>query len=407
MNAEFGTIGDRDGGGGEPAITGDRGEAVAARAGTSLNARIQQGFAVVVLGLVGGGFLAWYFMGLEDPAAVAQAASARQVEQQVASEMRLPPLVRPVPAPDRSQDAEPGADGAGDEPVDPDVGLPAEWAWEAAAPASVAAGWAPGYGATGSGPAGTAGADSALVSPVLLHPGDVAGGMASAMTTDPAGGAEERGGSGALGAALVPTALPQAVAAVVPTRRWLLPKGAFLDCTLETAIDSTLPGMTTCVLAADVFGADGQVVLLERGTKLVGETRSAVRAGQRRVFVLWQEARTPTGVVAALASPGTDALGRAGLTGEVDTHFAERFGAAILLSILDAATIAAVNAQQEGESTVVLSPSGSSEVIAQVLTSTVDIPPTIRVAQGARVQVLVARDVDFGSVYALRSRPGG
>ena len=36
----------------------------------------------------------------------------------------------------------------------------------------------------------------------------------------------------------------------------LLPKGAFLDCTLETAIDSTLPGMTTCVMATDAFGVD-------------------------------------------------------------------------------------------------------------------------------------------------------
>src|SRR2546430_6076762 len=56
--------------------------------------------------------------------------------------------------------------------------------------------------------------------------------------------------------------------------RSLLPRGAFIDCTLETAIDSTLPGMTTCIVAADTFGADGKVVLLERGTKLVGETRS-------------------------------------------------------------------------------------------------------------------------------------
>jgi hypothetical protein len=62
-------------------------------------------------------------------------------------------------------------------------------------------------------------------------------------------------------------------AKVLATQRLLLPKGAFLDCTLETAIDSSLPGMTTCITATDTFGADGSVVLLERGTKLVGETR--------------------------------------------------------------------------------------------------------------------------------------
>jgi len=31
-------------------------------------------------------------------------------------------------------------------------------------------------------------------------------------------------------------------AQVLPTKRLLLPKGAFIDCTLETALDSQLPG---------------------------------------------------------------------------------------------------------------------------------------------------------------------
>src|SRR2546430_16437994 len=89
--------------------------------------------------------------------------------------------------------------------------------------------------------------------------------------------------------------------------RSLLPRGAFIDCTLETAIDSTLPGMTTCIVAADTFGADGKVVLLERGTKLVGETRGQVSQGQARGFVLWTEARTPPGVIVPPDSPGPDA----------------------------------------------------------------------------------------------------
>ena len=93
---------------------------------------------------------------------------------------------------------------------------------------------------------------------------------------------------------LQPRVTAAAQAMVLPTQRLLLPKGAFIDCTLETAIDSTLPGMTTCITATDTFGADGSTVLLERGTKLVGETRGQVQQGAARVFVLWNEARTPT-----------------------------------------------------------------------------------------------------------------
>jgi len=202
---------------------------------------------------------------------------------------------------------------------------------------------------------------------------------------------------------LRPSATPAARASVLPVERLLLPKGAFIDCTLETAIDSTLPGMTTCITATDTFGVDGSTVLIERGSKLVGETRGEVGQGQARVFVLWSEARTPAGVVVPLASPGTDELGRSGLPGEVDRHFFERFGAAILISIIDGAVEGAVASESRG-GTVVLSPGASTDVVTDVLKSTVNIPPTIRKAQGDRIQVLVARDLDFRSVYDLKAR---
>jgi type IV secretion system protein VirB10 len=199
---------------------------------------------------------------------------------------------------------------------------------------------------------------------------------------------------------LRPSVTPAAEASVLPTERFLLPKGAFIDCTLETAIDSTLPGMTTCVTATDTFSADGTVVLLERGTKLVGETRGQVRAGQARLFVLWTKARTPTGVVVPLDSPGTDALGRAGLTGKVNTHFWERFGAAILVSVIDAGVQAGIQSTNN-RGAVIVNPSNTEDVMTGILQSTINIPPTITVRQGARIQVLVARDVDFRSVYRL------
>jgi len=210
-------------------------------------------------------------------------------------------------------------------------------------------------------------------------------------------------GGGELDALLRPSVTPAVRAEVLPTQTLLLPKGAFIDCTLETAIDSSLTGMTTCITATDTFGADGRVVLLERGTKLVGETRGQVRQGSARIFVLWTQARTPTGVIVPLASPGTDELGRAGLPGAVNRHFWERFGAAILLSTLEATLQTAVQSQRSGNGTVVVSPSGSTDIVTEVLKSTVGIPPTVVKPQGDRIQVLVARDLDFRSVYSLRA----
>ena len=161
--------------------------------------------------------------------------------------------------------------------------------------------------------------------------------------------------------------------------------------------------MTTCVTATDTFGVDGTVVLLERGTKLVGETRGEVQQGASRVFVIWTEARTPTGVVVPLDSPGTDELGRSGLSGSVDRHFWERFGAAILITTIDGALQSAVQSSARSAGTVVLNPSGSQGILTEVLKSTVNIAPTITKKNGDRIQVLVARDVDFRAVYDLRA----
>jgi type IV secretion system protein VirB10 len=205
----------------------------------------------------------------------------------------------------------------------------------------------------------------------------------------------------ALASRLKPTITPVVAAKMLPTQRLLLPKGAFIDCTLETAMNSSLPGMTTCVTATDTFGADGSVVLLERGTKLVGESAGSVQRGSARMFVLWTEARTPKGVVIPLASPGTDELGRSGLSGDVNRHFFERFGAAILITLVDGAVQRASNANS-GNGTVILNPSGTQDITTEVLKSTVDIPPTVDKHQGDRIQVLVARDLDFRTVYELK-----
>jgi type IV secretory pathway VirB10-like protein len=105
--------------------------------------------------------------------------------------------------------------------------------------------------------------------------------------------------------------------------------------------------------------------------------------------------------VISLDSPGTDELGRSGLPGEVNRHFWERFGAAILVSVIDGAIQAAAQSSN-GSDTVIVNPSSTQGVLTEVLKHTIAIPPTVVKHQGDRIQVLVARDLDFRSVYELR-----
>ncbi|HVZ36150.1 MAG TPA: type IV secretion system protein VirB10 [Polyangiaceae bacterium] len=345
---------------------------------------------------MGLGLLTWYYSAAITRQAHAEGAARSAAQARAKGEMPLPPLGRIEPPRAAPHDALRKV--LGPEPELPDPAAEAAWRQSDALLQTAHANTAP----KPKSPSDLA-LERRLAGAVFARSSEPTRNVSTADTpaslTPVASAASENDGLAEL---LRPVSTPAVSAHVLPTREFLLAKGAFIDCTLETAIDSTLPGMVTCITATDTFGSDGRIVLLERGTKLVGESRAQVQQGASRVFVLWSEARTPAGVVVPIASPGTDELGRAGLPGTVDRHFWDRFGAAILISIVNGAVQAAAQSGS-GEGTIIVNPSVSSDVMTEVLRSTIAIPPTIRKAQGDRIQVLVARDVDFRSVYALRT----
>lgn len=410
-------------------IRGERGPASVHRA-RSLQSRVSNLLAAGLMTTLGVGALGWYYAHVFAQQRQAAVVSRQAVHAKARGSVPLPPLGafrRPTMVADPGRDAHslaaqllgpppalgaPGDRGGADSAWRQAQGLQG-WTSPAAAGRERESPRARQLQAALAGPvfSGAGGraavAPSASESPAPSVSGSPIPGPWVGTPWGAPGGLGARSGSvsrsDSLSALLRPTVTRTVQASVLPTQRLLLPKGAFIDCTLETAIDSTLPGMTTCVTATDTFSADGEVVLLDRGTQLVGETRGEVRQGQARVFVLWTEARTSSGVVVPLDSPGTDALGRSGLSGTVNTHFWARFGAAILVSVIDAGV--QVGAQSAGNGTVIVNPSTSEDVMTGVLQSTVDIPPTVSVAPGTRVQVLVARNVDFRSVYHLALVP--
>ena len=182
----------------------------------------------------------------------------------------------------------------------------------------------------------------------------------------------------------------------------IVPQGFVIPAVLETAIDSDLPGSVRAVVSRDVRGFDGKQVLIPRGSAIIGQYRSAAAIGQTRAFVVWSRIITPTGVSIDVGSPATDQLGRGGLAGKADTHFFERFGSAILLSVISAGVEAAGRSGGNSTSLVIGSSSQASQVATIALQKQIDIPTTIRVKQGMPVQVSVARDLDFSGVAPAR-----
>ena len=201
------------------------------------------------------------------------------------------------------------------------------------------------------------------------------------------------------------TQLKGSVASHIVDPNLFITKGAFLDCILETAISSDVPGMTRCQLSRDIYSTNGKVLLLEKGSHIVGQYQNGLQQGVARIFVLWDRIETPNGVIIDLDSPGTDTLGRSGHTGFVDGHFKQRFGSAILLSLIGDAGSYAANKANSGDKNQIQfgNTIGSTKDLASIaLQDSIRIKPTLLKNQGEHINVFVARDLDFRSVYDLQ-----
>lgn len=192
----------------------------------------------------------------------------------------------------------------------------------------------------------------------------------------------------------------------------LIAEGTMIPGILETAIVSDLPGQVRAIVSQDVHSFDGRRVLIPTGTRLIGEYQSEITRGQKRIFVIWTRMIRDDGVTVRLNSIGADSLGRSGLTGRVDNKYRERFGSAILLSIVGAGASYltgfgsgrafgkdnddAEDAEALARETIAQT---FSDMANQALSENLRFPPTISVPQGERIFVYVRQDLDFAALY--------
>jgi type IV secretion system protein VirB10 len=193
----------------------------------------------------------------------------------------------------------------------------------------------------------------------------------------------------------------QAQARPLPDRNFLITAGSFIPCVLQSAMDSSQPGYVSCIVPRNVYSDNGRVVLMEKGTKIVGEYQGGLNRGQYRLFVLWTRAVTPRGIAIDVGSPATDALGRGGMDGRVNNFFWQRFGTALLFSLVeDAATVGAEAVGNSGSNTTRV----PSDAASTILQQNAQIRPVLRKNQGEDVGITVAQDFDFSGVYGLALR---
>lgn len=219
---------------------------------------------------------------------------------------------------------------------------------------------------------------SALPGPALAVPAPGTGGATGNGNDDFASRLGGVGGSSATATAMVDP-------------RTTVTQGTLIPAVLETAIDTDVPGFVRAIVSADVRSFDGSRVLVPRSSRLIGQYKSGLQAGQKRAYVIWTRLIRPDGVSVAIASPAIGFGGETGLAGKVDGHFFERFGSAMLLSVVGG--LSALG----GNSSVVIAGGGQSAAAAAI-GQTGQIGPTVRVRQGQPIRVFTARDLDFSKV---------
>lgn len=223
--------------------------------------------------------------------------------------------------------------------------------------------------------------------------------------TGQASGTETTGGI-----AFKPASFEGTKSFTIPHRDYLLMRWTTMICVMDTQIITGASGAAPfrCHLKNAVLSPTG-VTLLEAGTIVGGTYTSLVGEGQSRIVAVTAEAQSPNGVIAEIGGPIADQLGAAGVEGSVDEHWMKRVGAALLLTLVDnvfqlAQAEISKNSQQTNINLAGGGGGGLSQIGNQLLSRSIQIPPTITLNQGAEVALWSTRYIDFSGSYKLETR---
>lgn len=203
-----------------------------------------------------------------------------------------------------------------------------------------------------------------------------------------------------LGNMLVTERHANGTAYVRESREYLLMRGTNIPCTLLPRVVTNYASQPSCLVNQDVYSPEG-VVLIDRGSKVMGEQRIAMKGGVAKVFIAWADIETPEGVSVSIDSMGADQLGGSGIDAWIDNHYMQRFGGAILLSFIDDFAEIASSKIAKTEYNFEQSSDNASSMAQIALENSINIEPTGYIMPATQTTIIVARDVDFSHIYKV------
>lgn len=198
---------------------------------------------------------------------------------------------------------------------------------------------------------------------------------------------------------------PRLVASQPVDNTRLFHAGRFIEVVLETSLNTQLDGTINLITTAPQWGAHGTEPLIPKGSKLfcsygdvkLAQTRFALTCDRMLIAETMVE-------VFSMSGAGGDIQGRSGLTGEIDTRFMDKYGAAFTLAgIAGAVRLSTALAGDGTDSQLGTTLSeGSSElsqqlgeINARILEQTIDLEAIITSAQGTVFNIRPVNDLYF------------
>lgn len=181
-------------------------------------------------------------------------------------------------------------------------------------------------------------------------------------------------------------------------------EGTLVEAYLVTGVHSDLPGEVVAQVLRNVYDSETQQVLLvPRGTRLIGSYDSQIAVDQSRLLVAWTRMVFPDGRSVTLPGLGSkDAAGASGLGGRVNRHYLSAFGNAMMLAVVGGGLSYTVSRGRQSGTFGYPTPgevmAGSvatelSRVATEILRGSVMRRPTIQIPAGTRFNVFMNGDL--------------
>lgn len=190
-----------------------------------------------------------------------------------------------------------------------------------------------------------------------------------------------------------------------PVSPYEVREGTLVEAYLVTGIHSDLPGELAAQVSRNVYDSETQqVLLIPRGTRLIGTYDNQIAVDQSRLLVAWTRMVFPDGRSITLPGLGAkDVAGASGLNGRVNRHYWQAFGNAMMLAVVGGSlSYAASRSRPPGGAFGYPTPgevmAGSvatelSRVATEILRGSVMRRPTIQIPAGTRFNVFMNGDL--------------